>query len=202
MPDVDTKPDAEAPAGQEPTTPTKSEPTEPETKPEPTALSQEDWQKEAEKARKEAASYRTKLRAKEEAEEKAAEAKRQAELSAEERAKEAERRAEEAVQAAEARVLAAERRASLAGKVTNPDRVMRLMDDPSLYFDESGALNEKALLDAFPEYAPTTGPVAKAPAASAAGAAPKPITTREQIGKLTPAEYEAKRAEILAGMKR
>lgn len=202
MPDVDTKPDAEAPAGQEPTTPTKSEPTEPETKPEPTALSQEDWQKEAEKARKEAAKYRTKLREKEEAEAKAAEDKRKAELTAEERAKEAERKAEEAVRAAETRALAAERRASLAGKVTNPDRVLRLMDDPTEFFGEGGEVNTDALAAAFPEYMPSTDGSKRTATSGAAGPAPKPITTREQIGKLTPAEYEAKRAEILAGMKR
>lgn len=84
----------------------------------------------------------------------AAEAKRKAEQSAEERAREAEERAEKALADAEARVKAAERRASLAGAVTNPERVMRLMDNPDDYFDENGKpLNEKILTD-FSEYAP------------------------------------------------
>lgn len=116
-------------------------------------LPPEGMQKELERARKEAAKYRTQLREREEAEKKAAEDKRQAELTAEERAKEAERKAQEALEAAEARVQAAERRAALAGKVTNAERVLKLLDNPEEYFDGSEP-NVEAILKDFPEYTP------------------------------------------------
>lgn len=191
---------------------TAAESQEPKAQPEPqpapqpaeetkAGLTQEDMAKELEKVRKEAASYRTKLRAKEEAEAKAAEEKRQAELSAEERAKEAEAKIAKVLAEAEAKEARASRLVSLAGKVTKPERVLKLMDDPERYFPD-GNLDEKALLEDFPEYAPTKGPTAPAPTTGAAGTAPRPPVTREDIGKLTPAEYAARRAEILAAQKR
>ena len=118
-----------------------------------TTLAPDALQRELEKARKEAAKYRTRLREREEAEKAAQEAKKQAEMTAEERAKAAEKRAEEALAAAEARVLTAERKAALAGKLTNVDRVMRLMDDPEAYFD-GGTPDVDMILRDFPEYAP------------------------------------------------
>lgn len=171
-----------------------TEPVEPETpnaegdtqdqSPEPETFDREY----VEKLRKEAANYRTKLREREEAEAKAAEAKRQAELSSDERAKEAERKAEQALADAEARVTAAERRASLAGKVTSPARVMRLMDDPDTYFP-NGDPDIDAILRDFPEYTPN--------AATASVTAGNATNTREAIrgpqdlkGK-TPAEINA-----------
>lgn len=135
---------------------------------EPT-LSPEDLRREVEKARKEAAKYRTRLREREEAEVKAAEAKRKAEQSAEERAAEAEKRAQEALEAAEKRVQAAERKAALAGKVTHPERVLRLMDAPDEYFDGSEPDEEKILAD-YPEYAPK--PAGPTPTRGAGGNAP------------------------------
>src|SRR5690606_29528318 len=102
-------------------------------------------------ARKEAAKYRTRLRDREKAEKEAEEAKRQAELTAEQRAAEAEAKAAKALEEAEARVRTAERKAALAGKVSNPDRVMRLMDDPEQFFDGADPKLD-AILEAFPEY--------------------------------------------------
>lgn len=129
--------------------------------------------KELERARKEAAKYRTRLREREEAETKAEEEKRKAEQSAEDRAKDAEKRAKEALEAAEARVQAAERKAALAGKVTHPERVLRLMDDADEYFDGTEPDEEKILSD-FPEYAPkAAGPT---PTKGAGGNAPT-VTT-------------------------
>ena len=131
-----------------------------------TTLAPEAMQRELDKARKEAARYRTRLREREEAEKAALAAKQKAELTAEERAVAAEAKAAEALEAAEARVLTAERKAALAGKVMNPDRVLRLMDDPSDFFD--GATPDvDAILKAFPEYAPAqVGPGAiRAPGA-------------------------------------
>jgi multidrug efflux pump subunit AcrA (membrane-fusion protein) len=164
----------------EPNTPETTEAPEAETT--PTLLSPEDLQRELEKTRKEAAKYRTRLREREEAERAAADAKRQAELTAEQRATEAERKATEALAAAEARVLAAERRASLAGKVANPERVLRLMDDAEAYFDGSTP-NVDAILEAFPEYAPTTTRAAPAPMGAPTPGATKALTPEDFRGK-------------------
>ncbi|HEY7825025.1 MAG TPA: hypothetical protein VIG24_19450 [Acidimicrobiia bacterium] len=136
----------------------------PDTNPEPTddtqeasevtsTLAPDALQRELEKARKEAAKYRTRLREREEAEKAALEAKKQAEMTAEERAKAAEAKAKDALAAAEARILTAERKAALAGKLTNVDRVMRLMDDQEAYFD-GGTPDVDAIIRDFPEYAP------------------------------------------------
>ena len=86
-------------------------------------------------------------------EEEQAEARRQADLSAVERAKEIEQKAQAEIDAMRAQLVAAERRSLLAGKVTKPDRVLRLMDDPEKYFP-NGSLDEKALAADFPEYLP------------------------------------------------
>ena len=115
------------------------------------SLSPEDLTRELEKTRREAAKYRTKLREREEADKATQEAKRKAELTAEERAIAAEKKAEEALAAADARVLTAERKAALAGKVTQVDRVLRLMDDPEAYFNGSTP-DVDAILRDFPEY--------------------------------------------------
>ena len=121
---------------------------------EETTLSAEEALAELKKVRREAAKYRNEYQKLKSEADKQAEAKRQADLSAEERAAEAERKANEAIAAAEERVKNAERRSLLAGKVTNPDRVLKLMDDPSDFFDEKGVLDEKALAKEFPEYMP------------------------------------------------
>jgi len=148
-----------------------------------TTLAPEAMQRELDKARKEAARYRERLREREEAEKAAAEAKRQAEQTAEQRATEAERKATEALQAAEARVQAAERKAALAGRVANPERVLRLMDDPDAYFD---GLEPKvdAILAAFPEYAlkNQSAPAAAGLGAPASGSA-RPFTPEDFRGK-------------------
>lgn len=147
-------PNAEAPEA-EATTPTPS-------------MSPEDLTRELEKTRKEAARYRTKLREREEAEKSAAEQKRKAEQTAEERALAAEKRAEEALAAADARVLTAERKAALAGKITNVDRVLRLMDDADTYFD--GATPDvDAILRDFPEYSPKPAAGVNIPGARTTG---------------------------------
>lgn len=130
-------------------------------------LPPEAMKKELDRARREAASYREKLREREAAEKAATEAERRKKLTAEQRATEAEAKAQAAIAAAETRAQAAERRAELAGKVTNPERVLRLMDDPGMYFPD-GALDTAALLRDFPEYAPAAQP-AKTPATGAGG---------------------------------
>jgi hypothetical protein len=139
---------------EDPTTPAEAEAPTAKAEAQDAAAEPETFDRDyVEKLRKEAASYRTKLREREEAELKAAEEKRQAELTAEQRAQEAEAKAQKALEAAEARVQAAERRAALAGKVSNPERVMRLMDDPEPYFPD-GQPDMDAIRRDFPEYAP------------------------------------------------
>lgn len=81
------------------------------------------------------------------------EARRDAEKTALERARDIEEKAKATIAEYEARAVAAERVAKLAGKVTKPERVLRLMDDPDHYFKD-GKLNEKALAEDFPEYLP------------------------------------------------
>jgi len=153
-------------------------------------MSLEDALRELGKVRKEAAKSRTKLREREEAEKAALEAKQKAEMTAEERAKQAEQRAQEALEAAEARVLTAERKAALAGKVANPDRVLRLMDDQESFFDGSTP-DVDAILTAFPEYAPqAAGPGAvRAPGAPLAGTARH--LTLDDLARMTPDEINA-----------
>lgn len=168
----------------QPTTPDVDEaldaPEEPTT--EPAALTPEAMSRELERARREAAKYRTRLREKEQAEAKAAEEKRQAELTAEQRATEAEQKAAKALEEAEARVKAAERKAALAGKVSNPDRVMRLMDDPNEYFDGANPKLD-AILEAFPEY--TNRP-------TAVGTSSKTTPTSSDGTPKTLADFEGK----------
>ena len=164
--------------------PVESAPEAPETQDQAApALAPEAMQRELEKARKEAARYRERLREREEAEKTAAEAKRQAEQTAEERARDAEAKAEAALAAAEARVLAAERKAALAGKVANPERVLRLMDDPEAYFDGADPKVDD-ILAAFPEYAPKNqaAPAAAGLGAPASGGA-RPLKPEDFRGK-------------------
>ena len=134
-------------------TPEGTETDAPEADAKESTLDTEAMRKELEKVRKEAAKYRTRLREREEAEQTAADEKRKAEQTAEERAKDAEKRAEEALAAAEKRVQTAERKAALAGKVTQPDRVLRLMDNPDEYFDGAEPDVDRITKD-FPEYTP------------------------------------------------
>src|SRR5690606_21464076 len=79
--------------------------------------------------------------------------------AAEKRIQEAEERAQEAIAAAEEKALQATRLAKLSQKVTKPERVLKLMDDPSEFFDADGNLDEKKLLKEFPEYALNTATV-------------------------------------------
>lgn len=81
------------------------------------------------------------------------EAERQAEMTATERAREIEAKAAKEIEALQQKLADAERLSMLAGKVTNPKRVLRLMDDPEHYF-KNGSLDEKALAADFPEYLP------------------------------------------------
>lgn len=131
-------------------------------------LSPEDMSREIDKLRKESARYRTKAKQLEEAQATAAEAKRKAELTAEERAIAAEKKAEEAQAAADTRVLTAERKAALTGKLTNVDRVLRLMDDPEAYFD-GGTPDLDAILRDFPEYSPKAAAGVNIPGARTTG---------------------------------
>ena len=175
------------------------QPEAPEAEGTSTELSPEDMRREMEKARKEAAKYRTRLREKEEAEKTAQEAKRQAEMTAEERAKEAERRAETALAEAEARVQKAERRAALAGKVSNPDRVLRLMDDPESYFDGTEP-NLDAILSDFAEYAPSKRQSAPAPEGTPGPSGRR--YTSDDLKNMTEAEINANWSAISADLKK
>lgn len=130
------------------------------------------------------------LRAQQEAE---AEQRRQAQLTADQRAAEAEAKAKRAQEEAEAKIAHAQRLVALAGKVTHPERVLRLMDDPTAYFDDGTPDLDRIRAD-FPEYAPAAQadrpPPARAP--GAAGAPPR---------KPTPDEAEAdllKRGDLTA----
>lgn len=164
------------------------------------SLPPEGLQKELERARKEAASYREKLRAKEAAEEAAAEAARRKSLTAEQRAQEAEQKAEAAVKAAEERVAQAERRAALTGIVADANAALKLLD-PEQHLNDDGTVNTEALLASFPFLAVTTPQPGKTPAPGAGGSAPKP-TSIADLGNLTPEEFEKRRAEIYAGLRK
>lgn len=163
-------------------------------------LPPEGLQKELERARKEAASYREKLRAKEAAEEAAAEAARRKSLTAEQRAAEAEQKAEQAIKDAAERVAQAERRAALTGVVADANAALKLLD-PEAHLNEDGTVNTEALLASFPFLAVTTAQAGKTPAPGAGGTAPKPVTTAD-LGNLTPEEFEKRRAEIYAALRK
>lgn len=122
------------------------------------------------KANGEAAKYRKQLRDAEAELERIRTKEREEAMTAEERAKAAEERAAKAEADAEARVLAAERRAALSGTVTNPERVLRLMDEPDTYFDGSSPDVERILED-FPEYTAKSSSPSSAPGAG--GPAPR-----------------------------
>lgn len=83
--------------------------------------------------------------------EKDAEAKRLAELTAEQRAKEFEEKSKTLEADYNAKLLAAQRKAELAGKVSNPERVLKLMDNIEQYFD-GAAPKLDAILKDFGEY--------------------------------------------------
>jgi hypothetical protein len=122
------------------------------------------------RANRQAAKARPELQAMKAQQEAEAEERRKAALTAEERAKEAERKAAQVQADAEARVQRAERLVALAGKVNHPDRVLRLMDDPTAYFDGNTPDLERIRAD-FPEYAPQAAAPAAPPPARVSGAA-------------------------------
>lgn len=85
-----------------------------------------------------------------------AERERLAKLSAEERVKAEKAAAEKRAEEAEARAIAAERRASIAGKVSNPDAALKLLEDKHLAAD--GSVNVAAFLKDHPYLAPNYQP--------------------------------------------
>lgn len=122
------------------------------------------------KANAEAARYRKQLR---EAQERLAELEEKEKartMTTEERLKAAEERAAKAEADAKLRILTAERRAALASKVTNPERVLRLMDDPDAYFDGTEPQIDRIVAD-FPEYQIKASTPASVPGAG--GSAPR-----------------------------
>lgn len=119
---------------------------EPEENPTPEApqLSPEDMQREMEKARKEAANYRTRLRKFE----KEAEDRAKAEMSEAEQAKAAAAAAEERAKARERRIVQAEAKAAAAAQGVKPERlayVLRLADLEGVAVDEQGEPDGKAI---------------------------------------------------------
>jgi chromosome segregation ATPase len=168
--------------------------TQPESQATPDVLA-----KELERARKEAAKYRTRLREKEESEQKAAEEARQAELTAEERARELKAKLEEAERDANNRVMTAERKSQLAGQVSNPNRVLKLMENHEEYFDGVEPNIEKILED-FPEYAPQKEEPRAAPAPQGAPAPAKGVTM-ERLADLTPEQINAQWDTIVSNLK-
>lgn len=107
-----------------------------------------------------------------------AEAKRVADLDATTRATEAEAKAAQAQKDADARVLTAQREAKLHGVVSNPEMVLKLIDNAEDFFD--GAIPKaEAILAAFPMFAPTpTGP---APTGGAGGQVPTAGSKEQQM---------------------
>lgn len=136
------------------------------------------------------------LRAEQEAD---AEARRKAQLTADQRAVEAEAKAQRAQEDAEAKIAHAQRLVALAGKVTHPERVLRLMDDPTEYFDGSTPDLDRIRGD-FPEYAPAAQadrPPARAP--GAAGAPPrKPSADEAEASLLKRGDLAAYAAAVAA----
>jgi hypothetical protein len=134
------------------------------------------------RANRQAAKARTELKALRDQIEQEAEQRRQAEMTAEQRAEAAEAKVQQALQRAER----AERQAKIAQLVTQPDRVLRLMDDPAEYFPDGQPDTERILQD-FPEYAPRKSDTAGAPPARATGAGgtpPRRATTEDQAETL------------------
>ena len=142
--------------------------------------------KAVERANRQAAKWRKEaqqLRAQQEQE---ADERRKAQMTAEDRAREAEARAAQAQADAQAATERAQRLVALAGKVTHPTRVLRLMDDPTVYFDGDDLDIDRLLAD-FPEYAPQQqdqSPAPPARAAGAAGAAPRRPTLDDAAADL------------------
>lgn len=89
---------------------------------------------------------------------------------------------------AEAKATAADRRASLTGKVADPQAALRLLDDA--HVNDDGTVNIDALLTTYPFLAPTpTGPTATRGAAG--GAMPR----GKDPTKMTDEEYFRSRTE-------
>lgn len=153
------------------------------------------------RANRQAAKARTELKALRDQIEQEAEQRRQADMTAEQRAEAAERKVQQALERAER----AERQAMIAQTVTHPDRVLRLMDDPSVYFPDGQPDTERILQD-FPEYAPRPSePAPTAPPARATGAGgtpPRRATPEDTANALLAqgryAEYAAAEAARMA----
>lgn len=155
----------------------------------------EDEDPRVKKANAEAARYRKQLR---EAQERLAEIeeKEKAEtMTLEERVKAAEQRAKQAEADAKAQILRAERRAAIASKVTNPDRVLKLMDDPDSYFDGSEPQIDRIVGD-FPEYAIKSSTPATPPGAG--GSAPRQPPQDDASAALARGDIRAYAAAIAA----
>jgi hypothetical protein len=150
------------------------------------------------KANREAERYRKQLRQAEARLAELEEKEKAASMSLEERVKAAEQRAKQAEADAKAQILRAERRAALASKVTNPDRVLKLMDDPDSYFDGSEPNLEQIVAD-FPEYAPPT-PKTSAPSTppGAGGSAPRQPPQDDASAALARGDIRAYAAAIAA----
>ena len=148
------------------------------------------------KANREAERYRKQLRQAEARLAELEEKEKAANMTLEERVKAAEQRAKQAEADAKAQILRAERRAALASKVTNPDRVLKLMDDPDSYFDGNEPNLEQIVAD-FPEYAPQKSTAPSSPP-GAGGSAPRQPPQDDASAALARGDIRAYAAAIAA----
>ena len=84
--------------------------------------------------------------------------------------------------------------------LTDPEAAY-LVAEHNGWIDDDGNVDTKKLVDAKP-YFQKQEKTPKAPTTGAAGGAPKPPTTSEDVARMTPAQYAEHRAAILGGIKR
>jgi len=187
---------------------TASAPTQPPPKPDESTIAPDatdDPLAEAEdprvkKANAEAARYRKQLRDAEQRLAELEEKEKARTMTTEDRLKAAEDRATKAEADANARILLAERRAALASKVSHPERVLKLMDDPDSYFDGPEPQVDRIVAD-FPEYAIKSAP-APAPVPGAGGSAPRQAPLDDASAALQRGDIRAYAAALAAQQQR
>lgn len=179
---------------QAPTTPEVTTPTQPQDAP------VETFEREyVEKLRKENASYRTRAKDAEDALAAAKTAVEREKLDEVERVKAEKADIEKALEAERAARTSAERRASLTGKVIDPEAALKLLN-PETHLDEDGNVNVEALLETHPFLAPTKTHAPATPGAS--GLPPNRALTLEKIQAMSPDEINANWDAVQAALNR